>query len=247
MMVRGKAPAAAAVPLLAGCDGALSTLAPAGPAASQIARLWWVMLGGAGLITVLVLALAWIALRGGPRATAERPWTIWWGLAFPLAVLAVLVGFALWIGEGMIARDDGAHRVQAEAYQWGWSFVQPGPDGPVRTEGVLYVPAGRPFDIVLTSRDVIHSFWVPQLGGKMDAIPGHRNVHRLQADAPGRYEGLCAEFCGLGHAAMRFEVVVYDPAGPPPDLASLPADPLAADPATAEPATAEPTAGGTAP
>lgn len=224
MLWGGKALAAATVPLLAGCEGALSTLAPAGPAASGIALLWWVMLGGAGLITGLVLALAWIALRRGPRATAERPWTIWGGLAFPLAVLAVLVGFALWTGERMIARDDGALAVQAEAHQWGWRFVQPGPDGPVRTEGVLYVPAGRPFDIVLTSRDVIHSFWVPQLGGKMDAIPGHPNVHRLQADAPGRHEGLCAEFCGLGHAAMRFEVVVYDPAGPFPDVAARPAD-----------------------
>lgn len=236
MLSVGKALAAASVPLLAGCDGALSTLAPAGPAASRIALLWWVMLGGSALITVLVLALAWIALRSAPHATAERPWTIWGGLAFPLTVLAVLVAFALWTGERMIARNDGAFAVQAEAYQWGWSFVQPGPDGPVRTEGVLYVPAGQPFDIVLTSRDVIHSFWVPRLGGKMDAIPGHRNVHRLQADAPGRHEGLCAEFCGLGHAAMRFEVVVYDPAGPPPDFASRPAGPLD-----------DTTAGGTAP
>lgn len=174
------------------------------------------MLIGAGLITVLVLALAGLALWRGPRPVSERRWTIWWGLGFSMSVLAVLLGFALWTGERMIARGDGALQVQAEARQWGWRFVQPGPGGPVATEGVLYVPAGQPFDIVLTSRDVIHSFWVPQLGGKMDAIPGHRNIHRLQADAPGRHEGLCAEFCGLGHAAMRFEVVVYDPAAPPP-------------------------------
>lgn len=174
------------------------------------------MLGGAALITVLVLVLAGLAMRRGPRPVPERGWIIGGGLAFPLTVLAVLTGFALWIGEGMMARPDGAPRVRAEAYNWGWRFTQPGPDGPVVTEGILYVPAGRPFDIVLTSPDVIHSFWVPQLGGKMDAIPGHENVHRLQADRPGRHEGLCAEFCGLGHAAMRFEVVVYDPASPPP-------------------------------
>ncbi|MFC3168849.1 cytochrome B [Paracoccus fontiphilus] len=224
MSRKGKACAAAAVPLLAGCDGALSTLAPAGPAAGQIARLWWAMLAGSALITLLVLALAGLALWRGPRPTGERGWTMAWGLGFPLAVLAVLVGFALWIGERMIARDDNALQVRAEAYNWGWRFTQPGPDGPVATEGVLYVPAGRPFDIALTSRDVIHSFWVPQLGGKMDTIPGHVNIHRLQADRPGRYEGLCAEFCGLGHAAMRFEVVVYDPEGPLPPFASAPAE-----------------------
>ncbi|MDQ1899525.1 cytochrome c oxidase subunit II [Paracoccus sp. WLY502] len=213
---KGKAWPALAVPLLAGCDSAFSTLAPAGPAAEQIAALWWAMLIGSGLITVLVLALAGLAVWRGPRPSDERRWTIWWGLGFSMSVLAVLLAFALWAGERMIARDDGALQVQAEAQQWGWRFVQPGPSGPVETEGVLYVPAGQPFDIVLTSRDVIHSFWVPQLGGKMDAIPGHRNVHRLMADAPGTHEGLCAEFCGIGHAAMRFEVVVYDPAAPPP-------------------------------
>ena len=94
---------------------------------------------------------------------------------------------------------------------------------PVHVEtcaAALAAAATQPFDIVLTSPDVIHSFWVPQLGGKMDAIPGHRNIHRLMADAPGIHEGLCAEFCGLGHAAMRFEVVVYDPAAPPPFLSA---------------------------
>ncbi len=182
--------------------------------------LWWAMLAGAAVITALVLALAGLALWRGPRPTGERGWTIWWGLGFPMSVLAVLLGFALWAGERMITRDDGALQVEAEAYNWGWRFTQPGPDGPVVTEGILYVPAGQPFDIVLTSPDVIHSFWVPQLGGKMDAIPGHRNIHRLMADAPGIHEGLCAEFCGLGHAAMRFEVVVYDPAAPPPFLSA---------------------------
>lgn len=212
------------VPVLAGCDGSLSTLAPAGPAAGQVAVLWWAMLAGSGLIAMLVLALAWLGLRREPRPASERAWTIGWGLAFPLSVLAVLTGFALWIGERMIVRGDATIEVRAEAYQWGWRFVQPGTGGPVVTQGILYVPAGQPFDVVLTSRDVIHSFWVPQLGGKMDAIPGHRNVHRLQADRPGRHEGLCAEFCGLGHTGMRFEVVVYDPAGPPPDFASAPAE-----------------------
>lgn len=216
-----------AVPLLAACEGPLSTLSPAGPIASEIARLWWVMLIGAGLITVLVMVLLSLALlrnkTGEDPGRSERRWIYGWGLGFTLTGLTLLLGFALWTGERMLARDDGTPTVQAHASQWTWNFVQPGPDGaPVATRGVLYVPAGRPFDVQITSTDVIHGFWVPQLGGKMDAIPGHPNLHRLMATTPGRYEGQCAEFCGRGHAFMRFEVVAYDPAGPMPDFISDP-------------------------
>lgn len=216
-----------AVPLLAGCDGPLSTLSPAGPIASEIARLWWIMLIGAGLITALVMVLLSLALLrntpGGDPERSERRWIYGWGLGFTLTGLTLLLGFALWTGERMLARDDDTLTVQAQASQWVWNFVQPGPEGqPVATQGVLYVPAGRPFDIVITSTDVIHGFWVPQLGGKMDAIPGHPNLHRLMAATPGRYEGQCAEFCGRGHPFMRFEVVAYDPAGPLPDFVSDP-------------------------
>ncbi|MGY6634859.1 MAG: hypothetical protein ACXIU8_14120 [Alkalilacustris sp.] len=84
----------------------------------------------------------------------------------------------------------------------------PGPDGPVALCDRLILPAGRPVDMRITSGDVIHSFWVPRLGGKMDAIPGRANVIRVKAHAPGLLIGQCAEFCGLGHAAMRFEVEV---------------------------------------
>lgn len=216
-----KARAAAAVPLLAGCDGALSTLAPAGPAAQNAALLWWVMLAGAGLITALVMALLVAAVRNNGAARSERAWIQGLGLWFTGAVLVVLVGFSLWIGERMLARADGALRVGAHASQWQWQFTQPGPDGtPVRTQGTLFVPAGTSFDVAITAADVIHSFWVPRLGGKMDAIPGRTNLHRLRADAPGIYEGLCAEFCGTGHGFMRFTVVAYDPAGPMPDMSA---------------------------
>ncbi|MFN3275414.1 MAG: cytochrome c oxidase subunit II [Paracoccus sp. (in: a-proteobacteria)] len=214
-----KAAGLLAVPLLAACDGPLSTLAPSGPAARDAALLWWAMLAGAALITGLVMVLLVLAIRNrGARAT-ERRWIWGWGLGFTLSVLTVLLGFSLWIGERMLARADDALRVGAHAAQWEWRFTQPGPDGqPVQTRDVLYVPAGQSFDVAITAADVIHSFWVPQLGGKMDAIPGQQNLHRLRADSPGIYEGLCAEFCGLGHSVMRFTVVAYDPAGPMPDM-----------------------------
>ncbi len=78
---------------------------------------------------------------------------------------------------------------------------------------VLEIPAGRNVEVFVTSADVIHSFWVPRLGGKIDAIPGSRNRILLRADAPGRYGGVCAEFCGTGHSAMAFSVLVHDEAG----------------------------------
>jgi len=211
------------VPLLGGCAGPLSTLDPAGPSADLIANLWWIMLSGAGLITALVLLLILLAWRRPARtvtddSAGEKFWTLGLGIGFTLTVLVALVGYGLWVGERLLTRDDGTFRVSAHAMQWGWEFTQPGPDAtPITTTGVLYVPAGQPFDIDITSSDVIHSFWVPRLGGKLDAVPGRINRARLSADAPGTYEGLCAEFCGLGHTTMRFNVVVY-PAGNFPDL-----------------------------
>jgi cytochrome c oxidase subunit 2 len=80
----------------------------------------------------------------------------------------------------------------------------------VPAQAIVHIPAGEPVDFHITSRDVIHSFWIPRLGGKMDAIPGRINILRLQADAPGIYRGVCAEFCGVGHALMPFEVHAHD-------------------------------------
>lgn len=172
------------------------------------------MLLGAAVLTVLV----WGLVAMGFRPPAKQPqsthfWALGMGVAMPLAVLVVLVGAGLWIGERMQARPDSAVvSVQAQARQWAWRFTQTGADGqPVTTDHVLYIPAGQPVDVYITSLDVIHSFWVPRLGGKMDAIPGHRNVLRIQAHAPGRYEGLSAEFSGVGYGDMYFTVVAYAP------------------------------------
>lgn len=185
-------------------------------------RLLWGMLIGGGLITLMVCVMLVLAIRArAGSGRGERFWIWGWGLGFSLPVLTILVGFSLWIGERMLARADDALRVEAHAARWDWEFVQPGPDGqPVRTENTLFVPAGSSFDVFISSEDVIHSFWVPQLGGKMDAVPGHVNVHRLRANAPGTYEGLCAEFCGVGHPFMRFTVIAYDPAAPMPDMSA---------------------------
>ncbi|QXT40237.1 cytochrome c oxidase subunit II [Gymnodinialimonas ceratoperidinii] len=201
--------------LLTGCEGLLSTVDPAGPAARRIATLWWVMLSGAGLIFLLVLTLVALPFRrahkAGERPRQERLWIIGLGLSFPMAVLAALLAYGLVVGESLFPRD-GADtlRVSAQAERWRWTFTyDAAPD--IVTENVLHIPAGQPIDVAITTADVIHSFWVPRLAGKLDAIPGHTNVLRLEADSPGTYAGVSAEFSGAGYDDFTFEVIAHSP------------------------------------
>lgn len=198
--------------MAAGCAGDLSALDPAGPSAQAIATLWWIMLAGATAIfvaTSAVLALGWT--RPGIFGTrSSRILVVWGGLILPSVVLVALVFSAFVLGERLVARPGSAEplRLEAEGRQWQWTFRYPEAGGLV-TVDTLHIPAGREIAFTVTSADVIHSFWVPRLGGKIDAVPGHRNTIRLRADRPGRYGGACAEFCGIGHTAMRFTVVAH--------------------------------------
>lgn len=206
----------AAPALLAGCErltgGPLSALDPGGPQARAVAALWWTMLAAAALLFVLVMGLyLWALLR--PEAAARitpRRWIIWGGIVLPLPILLPLTVAALVLGEGVL-RPGGPEpfRVTAHARQWHWVFGYPGQPGTAETIDVLRIPAGRPVELTLTSGDVIHSFWIPRLGGKMDAIPGRENRITLTADQPGSYGGQCAEYCGTGHSFMDFDVIAY--------------------------------------
>lgn len=202
--------------MLQGCTGALSTLDPAGPSAASIAALFWVMFALAAVFTFALAGLFLLALRRGRSkhrdqrpAVPARVWTHWLGFAMPLSVLTVLLAATIIIGKGQFVRDDDLPVVRAQAARWGWQFTaigDAGTTGPSRPQ--LHLVAGQPTIIELVSDDVIHSFWVPRLAGKMDVVPGKVNRHLLQADMPGRYVGQCAEYCGVGHDAMRFEVIV---------------------------------------
>ena len=201
----------AALIALAGCTGPLSTLDPSGPAAAAIARLWWVMLAGSAALFTLVMAVFALVFRSPGWGTSLSPyrWVVLGGLVLPGIVLLPLLAYGLIAGERLLPLPGSTPpRIEAHAERWSWTFSYPGHAG-VATEGVVHLPAGIPVDVVVTSPDVIHAFWIPRLGGKIDVLPGHENVLRLQADAPGHYEGLCAEFCGVGHARMRFDVVVH--------------------------------------
>ncbi|WP_024506043.1 cytochrome c oxidase subunit II [Bradyrhizobium sp. ARR65] len=197
--------------LLAGCTGPLSTLDPGGPAATSIATLWWVMLAGAAALFVLVMTLYALVIwrpDWGARVSPTR-WIVLGGLGLPAVVLTPLVASALVTGERLLPLGSAEPlRIEAEAQRWTWTFRYPG-SGDIKTEGTLHLPVGVPVDIVVTSRDVIHAFWIPRLAGKIDAVPGHTNILRIRADVQGRYQGLCNEFCGSGHSGMRFDVVAH--------------------------------------
>lgn len=200
--------------MLGGCNETLSTLHPAGPAAATIGTLWWVMLGGAALILAFVMVLVVLAFRRGPEAGGgrgtERAFIWGLGLAFPLTVLSALLIYGLAVGERLLPRAGSeVVTVRAEGRQWAWAFAYP--DAPDRvTEDVLHIPAGRPVDVQITTVDVVHSFWIPRLAGKLDAIPGHVNTLRIEAWEPGEYAGLGAEFNGRGYSGHRFTVVAHD-------------------------------------
>lgn len=199
-----------------GCSGPLSTLDAAGPAAARVATFWWVMLAGATVLTVLLCVLLALAFLRRERegSTTASLWLGGLGIAMPIAVLMVLLGSALMLGERVIVPNlPGAVVVEARGRQWSWEFSHRGSQGTTVTQDVLHIPAAQPVILRIAAVDVIHSFWVPRLAGKMDAIPGHVNVLRIQAAQPGVYDGQCAEFCGSGHSGHLFRVIAHDEAG----------------------------------
>jgi len=203
--------------MLSGCEGVLSTVDPAGPAARIIATLWWVMLIGAAAIFGLVMVLLVLPFRARSVRDGEvmqvRVWIVGLGLIFPMAILAALLAYGLIVGERLLPRADAdIVSVGAQGRRWAWTFTYDEVPGRT-TQNNLHIPAGRPVDVAITTADVIHSFWVPRLAGKLDAIPGRSNVLRIEADAPGTYQGLSAEFSGAGYDRFTFTVTAHDAAG----------------------------------
>lgn len=201
--------------LATGCNSATSTLNPASPFADAVARLWWAMLGGGVAVLVLVTVLALLATfrPATLRRIPDRGFLVAGGIALPLAAVLALTAGATATGGAMhrFSPHDPPLRIEATARQWEWRFRYTDHPRVAATPGVLRLPAGTDIEITTTSEDVIHSFWVPELGGKVDATPGHRTTMWLRAGPPGTHAGLCAEYCGIGHPGMPFMVEVMDP------------------------------------
>lgn len=174
------------------------------------------MFWGAVVLFVMVLSLLALSFLRPTFIASIKPmhWIIGGGLIMPVPILLALLISALLLGEQLLPRRDGVQptRIEAHASQWQWRFSYPEAPGSTTTD-ILHLPAGEPVDILVTTGDVIHSFWIPRLGGKIDAIPGRINTIRLQADEPGMYRGICAEYCGTGHETMGFAVEAHEPAG----------------------------------
>lgn len=209
--------------LTTGCavDPTQSTLHPAGPAAAAIAWLWWAMLIAFTATFVLVVALMFGAVYRKPAqspmsrdvdARHEGPapplgrtgFIVAGGVILPIAVLTPLFLLSLGTSTSLRQPQEGL-TVRVIGRMWWWEVRYP--DSQIVTANEIHIPAGRPVRLVMTSTDVIHSFWVPRLHGKRDMIPGLETNFWVQADQPGVYRGQCGEYCGTQHANMAFQVI----------------------------------------
>jgi cytochrome c oxidase subunit II len=182
-----------------------------------MAGLWWLMLGlGVAVFAVFAVLLVFGLFRrppGDPEVEAQPRvgrWIVGGGVVMPLIVLIIVFGatvYAMRVVSTTAPSD--ALVVEIVGHQWWYEVSYP--DEGVTTVNELHIPVGRPVALQLTSADVIHSFWVPALGGKMDMLPDGTNTLVLQADEPGEHRARCAEFCGLDHAHMEL-LVVAEPA-----------------------------------
>jgi cytochrome c oxidase subunit II len=193
-----------------------SVLHPQGPHADAVATVAWVLIAGAVLILIVVMALALHALFAKPerRAWAASERFIWaGGIIFPAVTLSALLLYSFGVSYTFGTRQPAAAvRVEVIGHQWWWRVHYLDARGELDfvTANEIRIPAGKPVEIVLRSVDVIHSFSVPNLAGKLDMIPGRVNRLRLQADKPGVFRGQCAEYCGGPHAKMAFFVIAHD-------------------------------------
>jgi cytochrome c oxidase subunit 2 len=213
--------------VLSGCasDAPLDTLEPEGPAARTIQDLVGPVFGIAAVVFVLVevgvLVIVWKFRRrhdddhtvlpeqvhGNNRL--EIGWTI-----LPAVVLAFVAVFTLVTIFELEKRDDDALEIAVEGQQWWWQFtydVDGDGETDITTATEMVIPAGRQVDLSITSNDVIHSFWIPRLNGKRDAVPGRTHTLSLESDEPGYFFGQCTEFCGLSHGEMRMRVIALPP------------------------------------
>jgi len=212
-------------PFCAAAAQPMSYLRTFGPAGDPVTQLGW----GLGVVSVAVCVIVGVLLLYGtlkrrraplaPRELAvhaDSGGTSWIYIGVGISTVVLLV-CATWtmVTVAAVAMPASADdtTVQITAAQWWWDvrYRNRDPSKVFSTANEIHIPVGRPVRFDLGSPDVIHSFWVPQLAGKIDVIPGQTNTLWLQADAPGTYRGQCAEYCGAQHAHMAMWVIADDP------------------------------------
>lgn len=209
---------AAVVLLMAtGCTGVQSSLAPSGREAERVADLFWWMTGGAIIVWVGVIALALYYSRRpgeGHDRRRDRLLIVGGGVVLPGVTLTVLLIFGLAMIPGAVARaPEGSLQVAVTGEQWWWRVRYLTPAGQeVVLANEIRLPVGEPVQFRLDSDNVIHSFWIPPLAGKMDMIPGRVTYLTVRPTTTGIFRGVCAEYCGTSHALMAFYVEVMEKA-----------------------------------
>jgi cytochrome c oxidase subunit 2 len=191
-------------------------LDPQGPVSGAMADLFWLMLGLGGAVFVAVVVVLGLGLfrrrpAGDPQPARQRRdsfgrWFVVGGVVVPLVILLVVFGATVRAMRFVPSTaPPEALVIEVVGHQFWWEVRYPEQGVTVRDE--LHLPVGRPVNLQLTSADVIHSFWVPELAGKLDLLPDGTNTLVLQADRPGRHTSRCAEYCGLEHTRMVLTVV----------------------------------------
>jgi cytochrome c oxidase subunit II len=205
--------------ILSACGNSPAFTDPRGPVAKKESDLWWVIFIIAVIIFIgvtSVLLYSVIRFRARPDSPAPRqnpghtPIEIVWTL-IPTVILFIILGVTIttMFSLGDITGNRTLN-VTAVAHQWWFEFQYP--NEKFVTADEMHIPVGAIVEVSMVSDNVIHSFWVPQLAGKIDIIPGHDNKLKFKADVPGVFRGECAEYCGIQHAHMDFEVVAQSPA-----------------------------------
>lgn len=209
--------AASGAVMAGGCRGVQPMLAPGGPEARGLAHLGWFVLLVFSAVTLIMCGLIfWVATRrrgtlaehAAWDAPNDKRWVVIGGFAIPATILAIIFVLTLKTMAAYPLGDNEMRMPEASiavtGHQWWWEIeYRYGSDHDrVVTANELHIPAGKPVDIELNTRDVIHSFWIPRLHGKVDLVPGFANRIRVQADQPGLFRGECGEYCGPQHAHM---------------------------------------------
>ena len=211
--------------LLAACSGFQTPLDPTGDKAAGVAWLFWFFTAVCAvvLLGVVIALVAGIVRRrtaaadtATPDASRERRMGVVVGMATATTVLTliVLTFFSYFATRGLGATSSDALRIRLTGKQWWWQieYEDRDPSQSFTTANELHVPVGRPVTLTLLANDVIHSFWVPNVAGKMDLIPGRTNTITFTVQKPGTYRGQCAEYCGLQHAHMALLLIAQSPA-----------------------------------
>lgn len=212
-------PIGVVIALLAGCTPShnMSTFDTSGPVAETQLGLFYIIFWVGLAVFILVMGLLiYGSIRyrrkagdGDPpqihgHAKLEIAWTA--APAIVLAIVAVPTIIAIFdTTNSPVTRAEGGLAIEVTGHQWWFEFQYP--DLGVTTANELHIPVGEPVNVLLKSVDVIHSFWIPKLAGKVDMVPNNDNTMWFQADEPGEYFGQCAEFCGISHAKMMFRVI----------------------------------------